>query len=576
MTQPPGESNLASTVPSEKKPCAPSIARRPALWAVVWLIVGISAFESLPVWPWVWMIFIATLLAASWILRSRTAWRTAALSIALALTGLLRAQQSLYYFDRADISSFTADDTRLTWVRLRVDHPPRTVVDESQSPRPTPPRQSFRASVRQIRTQGGWIDADGLIAVTITPPHPLLVVGQTIETMGRLSRPHPAVNEGEFDLASHYRRQRILATLHVLDPAAVTIIDSPAPSLLQRCRRTVRTALAKGFSPDDSLDHALLQTLLLGDDDSSIRDIEETFRRTGTSHHLAISGMHIAVLSGFILLLGRSAGLGPKMLAGVVGAFVAIYGLMAIPSVPVVRAVVLSIATAVGLLGRRSVDFLQLLALGGIAILIYQPLDLFSAGFQLSFGVVFGLVMLTRPSAQAIDWRNPLDTPPFAASSKRQALARWLQPRLLQLFAAGLAAWLVALPLVAIHFQRLNPWAMPASMILAPLVFLGLIGGFVKVVLTLLLPGWAGAWAMMALWPISGMRLIAELLARMPLSDLPLPSPSIGFAAAYYAALFMPLTIPMISNRMGRRWRLLPIGLMLLLTLIPVFRSWAG
>jgi predicted membrane metal-binding protein len=44
------------------------------------------------------------------------------------------------------------------------------------------------------------------------------------------------------------------------------------------------------------LDHALLRALLLGDSDPELRDVQEQFKRTGTSHHLAISGMHIAVL----------------------------------------------------------------------------------------------------------------------------------------------------------------------------------------------------------------------------------------------------------------------------------------
>ena len=44
--------------------------------------------------------------------------------------------------------------------------------------------------------------------------------------------------------------------------------------------------------------------------------------------------------------------------------------------------------------------------------------------------------------------------------------------------AASIVAWIVSMPLIALHFEQLNPWAIPASLILGPAVFVSLVAGF--------------------------------------------------------------------------------------------------
>jgi competence protein ComEC len=93
------------------------------------------------------------------------------------------------------------------------------------------------------------------------------------------------------------------------------------------------------------------------------------------------------------------------------------------------------------------------------------------------------------------------------------------------------------MPLVAYHFEQLNPWAILASIAMAPLVFLALIGGFAKVLLTLLWPSQSPAWAMLALYPVQWMRGMVQWLATLPGADVPFPSPSIGMILLFYLLL---------------------------------------
>src|SRR5690606_20600660 len=255
---------------------------------------------------------------------------------------------------------------------------------------------------------------------------------------------------------------------------------------------------------------------------------------------LAISGLHIGVLGGFVFGICRLVGLSPRKTAWIGASFVIAYGMAALPSAPVVRSVLLCLFIGTGLLSRRSLNLVHLLAVSALLMLIYNPLDLYSAGFQLSFGTVLGLMLLTRPAAEALgsNAEPELVLPP---ATRRQAAARWVRQQAKLTFAAALVAWLVSLPLVAYHFERLNPWAMLGSIALAPVVFVALILGLVKVVTTLLLPSGAAAWAVLCAWPMTLMRQMVDALAVLPGSDVPLPQPPVAMIVIYYMLLALPL-----------------------------------
>jgi competence protein ComEC len=325
---------------------------------------------------------------------------------------------------------------------------------------------------------------------------------------------------------------------------------------VQWLRERARRALATGFPSNRALDHALLRALVLGDSDPELRDVQEQFRRTGTSHHLAISGMHIAVLGGVVFGVCRLLRLHPRTACWISLLFVILYGVVALPSPPVVRSVLLCVSFAIGILWKRSIDAIQLLAVSVLAMLVYHPLDLYNAGFQLSFGTVLGLMIFTKPAMRALGQRD-LDQQ-IAHAMQRPGRLSVLKLKLAHharaTLAAGAVAWLVSMPLIALHFEQLNPWAILASIVLAPIVFLALIGGFLKIILTLLWPGLAGAWASLAAAPVAGMRHAVDWLATFPGADVPMPAPAIWSILLFYALLIAPLVPwPSLRTRWGAR-----------------------
>jgi competence protein ComEC len=403
-----------------------------------------------------------------------------------------------------------------------------------------------------VKTWSGWHNASGEILLQLTPPRKDLAFGERGVVLGVLSRPAPAMNPGEFDWARYYREQRILVSLDVPQSEGVRILSAPDLSPLHWLRERARTLLAKGFTRSQAVDHALLRALLLGDNDPQLRDIQADFVKTGTSHHLSISGMHVAVLGAVVFFFCRLIRLSPRKAAGAMMAFVFLYGLVALPAPPVIRSIILCLTFGIGVIFRRAVDGVQLLAFTLFVMLLVQPLDLYNAGFQLSFGTVLGVMLYATKLTKLLE-RQDEDERVLMASgippTRAKSIRNWLGAWMIEGIATGLVAWAISAPLIVEHFDQLNPWSIPAGILLAIPVFASMVGGLIKVALTLVLPWFAPAWAWLAALPVEAMRLGVAWLAKIPGSDLALPAVPILLVVIYYGLLLLPL-IPTARTRL--------------------------
>ncbi|HEX8522101.1 MAG TPA: ComEC/Rec2 family competence protein [Tepidisphaeraceae bacterium] len=520
------------------------ICRYPAVLAAVCFVLGIFAHRPLPAAAvgWVWA---AVVLAAGSLFLIRFGWISSlALGLALLFAGAASAQHAALYFANTDIAMFTRESPTLAKVELQITDAPRIVKSPSHFRKDGDgARQVTRARVVRVLTTKGWQPGSGAVLVHLDEPLAKLRVNATIRGIGMLSRPARAMNPGQFDWASYYRDDRILASCAFSRGDAVKIVSDPGPGWLDRLRASSRELLAAGFDKRQSVDHALLRALVLGDSDPELRDVQEDFRRTGTSHHLAISGMHVAILGGIVYLLLLVLQVTPRKSLLISLGIVMLYGVVVLPSPPVNRSILLCIAFAIGILRRRSVSGVQLLSLTALAMLVQQPMDLYNAGFQLSFGTVLGLMLLTRQVQRRYFQRDPDEVVVLSLMGPRaprlMRWKHWILQHVSTALSAGIVAWLVSLPLILHHFEQLNPWAIVASLLLGVFVLLALVGGFAKILLTLVIPPLAGTWAVGAGCLVALMRHVLELLAKLPGSDIPLPSFGLAAMLVYYAMLLV-------------------------------------
>lgn len=548
-----------------------ALLRRPAVTAAAVFIGGIALHDWFVPRP---LIFTATAIAAcvfAIVFFRRAFFSSISLAIGIFCAGVAATQLAGFYFATSDIASFAADQSHLARLELRLDEPLRTVNSSSPGARPLPPRQVTTATVTRILFRDGWHDATGRANLQIDPPRDDLATGQAIRVLAMLQRPGGAMNPGQFDWAAYYRADRILASITIAHSDFIEIIGRDRPSPVARFRAWVRSLLAAGFTEKQSLDHSLLRALVLGDNDPELSDVREDFRRTGTSHHLAISGMHVAVLGWLVYMICKLLRLRPRISAGTALIFVTIYGVVALPSPPVIRSIFLCVSIVAGVMLRRKADAIQILAVSVLAMLACQPLDLFNAGFQLSFGTVLGLMILSRrfmPIFEDVDAQIAI-TARYGKPDPHMVMMHGARRWLLSGIVAGVIAWLCSMPLIAYHFEQLNPWAVIASLLLAPVVVVALIAGFLKIILTAIIPGGAGIWATIAAAPIALMRHGVDWLAHIPGSDVPFPSKSISLILVYYALLALCL-LPIVAPKLKRAFSYSPILAVLLFVILPL------
>jgi competence protein ComEC len=536
----------------------PVAARKPALLVAICFILGITVHPAFPHHPQVWLILCLLCAAFAVGFFHRPRLSGAMLMVSLFIAGLAIAQSEAFYYPANHISGFATDDPRLAWIELQIDHEPRVLADPF-SAHPLPPKQVVTAAVKRVKTWNGWEDCSGDMLVQIAQPHPQLALNQRVRVLGLLERPAPAMNPGQFDWANYYREQRILTSLHVTAAHNITILSTSRSGPIDYIRHRARELLAEGFTSDRSLDHSLLAALVLGDKDPELRDIQEQFRRTGTSHHLAISGMHVAVLGAFVYGICRILRLRPRWAVSIGIFFTLLYGAVALPSPPVVRSVMLCVFFGVGILLNRSRDPVQLLALSVLGMLIYHPMDLYNAGFQLGIGTVLALMVFARPFcdfARRICGDELFD--PKRRLTLKQRVSRRIDGGFRDMCAIALLAWFVSMPLIIFHFNQINPWAMVCGILLAPFVFLALIGGFAKVVLTLLWPSMSGTWALCAAEPVALMRHVLDWLAKLPGNEFPMASMPLWLLLAIYGA-FLLFLVPMRRPKLKLLLKLTPV-----------------
>lgn len=311
--------------------------------------------------------------------------------------------------------------------------------------------------------------------------------GDRIDATGWFHKVAPPLNPGEFDFQRFARSLGQAGLLTVERRELLIVSPTTRPGLrtkLLNWRDTLRRR-AGGWLlsnlPDTERTErdALLAALLLGQRGPDLTGLGESFRRVGLAHLLAISGFHLGVLAGFVLLLVRFTGRARRWHGWLVIATVMMYLILVEVRMPVLRAGVMTMAASLALVFGRRLRVRGLIALSGIVLLLWRPDQLFTPGFQLSFAVVLGLIHL-----QPILRRRWFGAPNQLAASASQMVGQWLRAA----FAAAMAAWLIATPIQMYHFGAMSPLCVPLTIVALPLVSVLLAMGYVKMLLAILLP----------------------------------------------------------------------------------------
>ncbi|MGP1346680.1 MAG: ComEC/Rec2 family competence protein [Phycisphaerales bacterium] len=471
-------------------------------WGAAWLAVGISAQLALrPEWspgPVSVGAGGAALAIVALALR-RSAWR-AALALSIVCFGMawaaLRAPErvpepwrSLGGLDAplVEVEGFIAAPPRATRTQ-------RGALGKHALINPLILRTELHAD--RVRTADGWRATNARLWLRIDDTSAELRVGRRVRVLGSFSALRPPANPGEQDRRPFAAQRGIVGALST--PGGALIEALPHDRFLWSIRGSWSSFRARGLSalrPDGAMagdaDDAspgqrLLGALVLGQRDPDDAETYGHFATLGIAHLLAVSGAHLGMLVGMIVLAIRLIADRPVLEARVIVGVVVLYTLLVPAEPPILRASVMALALTLGVACGRRYPAINMLGLSAIVVLLHRPADLLAPGFQLSF-VVVGALILGVPAARELV-RRAID--PLALRPPPPAPVRWT----IDALCTAIIAWIVSIPIAWAHFGLISWLSVPATVLGAPVVALLLAWGFAAVLVGFASPG-LGQWA---------------------------------------------------------------------------------
>jgi competence protein ComEC len=282
---------------------------------------------------------------------------------------------------------------------LAGEHPVMVAGHVAAEPVYTDKTQRLRVAAELLTLPGeaGPRQVTGDVYV-VAPRYPSFSVGEGLIMSGTLTTPPTYAG---FDFGAYLARQGILSYMAFpkvssTGSARAGVVDRAIAAARSAVREAIRRAMPEPQA-------ALAVGVVTGDRSSLPEDIEQAFQRSGTTHILAISGQNITLIVGVLwLVLGRpgaSGGRGrrrmPLWLFTATSALLAVYTVFTGASPSVVRAAIMGVVLlAAPLVGRRY-DPVAAVALSATAMMLFDHDVLADAGFQLSFGGMLGIALVT-------------------------------------------------------------------------------------------------------------------------------------------------------------------------------------
>ena len=265
--------------------------------------------------------------------------------------------------------------------------------------------------------------------------------------------------------------------------------------------------------PEDTF--AFAKALLLGDKSDLSWQQSREFSISGISHIVAVSGLHVSILFGFIgMVTGKRRYL--MLIAGI--PILVLFGAMSGFTASVTRAVIMQILFLLALAVNREYDPPTALSFAGLMLLLQCPLSIAGIGFQLSFASVTG-IFLFYPGLSG--WMKVWL--PGKGKTLRGRLERWLTASV----SVTLSATVMTVPLMAIHFGVVSLVGVVTNLLVLPVVSLIFYGVMAVCALGCVHSGAASLLAKAVSVPIRYVLAMAGKLASLPMAAVYTVSPYI-------------------------------------------------
>jgi len=491
--------------------------QRPRLfmWVPVWLAFGIGGYFSLGSEPSTLMQFSAVLLALTCTIPAliwRSIWRVVFWVPILISLGFMTANMRSHWVGASKLGWHfygAIEGTIAHLDRSNSDKPRITLINpvlERIPPSHTPTilRISLHSPI-----QGTALEPGARIMLTAS-----------------LSPPSGPVEPGGFDFQRKAWFQRLGAVgysrvpVMLAHPAKVNSFALWVFALRMRVANAIRRAIA-------GQPGAFAAAIITGDRSAIDPKMMQNLRRSNLAHLLAISGLHMGLLTGFVFAVIRySMALVPpvalrlptKKIAAVVALMAGLaYLLISGANVATQRAYVMVMVMLVAVLVDQPAITLRAVAVAAILILLSRPESLVEPGFQMSFAATTALVATFEALKTSKHWAR-----------LQSGRVRMLRP-VLALVVSSAVAGAATAPISAFHFNQIAHFGLIANLASVPVmglivmptaVIAGVLSLFRASTVALIAMGWGIEWILAVSGYVSNMKGALTQIPAAPTSLL--------------------------------------------------------
>jgi competence protein ComEC len=291
-------------------------------------------------------------------------------------------------------------------------------------------------SKQVIQSSGSLLIALKIDTNQITQP----TYGDLLLIKSKYTPTEPPYNPAEFNYKKYLQNQNIYYQTFINQSQHIKLKSKqgdPVIDIALKVRRNMVAKLNHYMTDKDAI--TVASTLILGYRAELSKDILQAYSKTGTTHVLSVSGMHVALIYIFIdtvlkFLNRYKNGIILKAILSIT--LIWLYALLTGFSPAVCRAAVMISFVIFGKAFKKNANMLNILAISAFILLLYNPLYIADVGFQLSYLAIFGLIALQPLIENLISIRNPYLVKPWS------------------ICAASLAAQIITFPLCILYFHQ--------------------------------------------------------------------------------------------------------------------------